>query len=295
VLIKRRDAVTALLTGLVAPFLPKVAWAARKRATAPDFAAIERSVSGRLGVAVLDEASGERLAHRSAERFPMCSTFKWLLGAQVLSRVDSGQEQLDRILPYGERELLAYAPVTRAHVHEGGMSVADLMAAAIQQSDNTAANLLLKTVGSPASLTAYLRRLGDGTTRLDRAEPELNSAAPGDPRDTTTPAAMLETMRVLLVGDRLSGSSRERLLALLEGSMTGSKRLRAGFPASWRVGDKTGTGEHGSTNDIAIAWPAGRKELLLTAYLTETSASDSAREGALAQVAREVTQWIESL
>jgi beta-lactamase class A len=175
------------------------------------------------------------------------------------------------------------------------MNVSDLIAAAIQYSDNTAANLLLNTVGGPASLTAYLRQIGDGVTRLDRIEPDLNSATPGDQRDTTTPGAMMADMRALLVEGHLEGASRDRLLGWLVGNTTGAAKLRAGLPSAWRVGDKTGTGDHGSTNDVAIVWPTGRRQLLVAAYLTETTASEAARNEALAQVGQQVARWVEGL
>jgi beta-lactamase class A len=291
----RRDAVVALLSGLTAPLRIGAGRSAQRPAGVPDFADIEKRVAGRLGVAVLDVASRRHLEYRAAERFPMCSTFKWLLGAQVLSRVDSGHERLERVVAFGERDLLDYAPVTRAHVREGGMAVSDLVAAAIQYSDNTAANLLLGTVGGPAALTAYLRQIGDRTTRLDRIEPDLNSAIPGDKRDTTTPGAMLANMNALLVGDRLTDASRNRLVAWLEGNTTGAARLRAGLPSTWRVGDKTGSGGHGSTNDVAITWPTGRGPLLMAVYLTGTDASEGARNEAIAQVGQQVARWMGDL
>src|SRR6266550_6051422 len=195
----RRDAVAALLGGLASPFVGDLETVARECAPAPDFAAIEQHVAGRLGVAALDTATGRRLAYRADERFALCSTFKWLLGAQVLARAEAGVEQLSRVVRYAETDLLEYAPVTRAHVR-GGMTISELVSAAIRYSDNTAANLLLQTIGGPASFTAYLRRLGDRITRLDRVEPDLNSAIPGDARDTTTPNAMVANLRVVLLG-----------------------------------------------------------------------------------------------
>src|SRR6266545_4321821 len=272
-LMHRRDAVAALLGGLVSPLVLH---------PAPDFGRIERQVSGRLGVAVLDTATGRRLAYRADERFAMCSTFKWLLGAQILSRADAGKEQLSRVVHYGETDLLEYAPVTRVHVREGGMTVSELVSAAIQYSDNTAANLLLQTIGGPASFTAYVRQLGDRITRLDRVEPDLNSAEPGDARDTTTPNAMVANMNRLLLGNSLRVASRDQLLSWLIASTTGVDRLRAGVPTTWRVGDKTGTGAHGAMNDLAIMWPPGREPVLVAAYLTETNAPSQDRSAALA-------------
>jgi len=230
--------------------------------------------------------------HRADERFPMCSTFKWLLAAQVLSRVDAGEERLSRFVRYGHSDLLEYAPVTRAHVSHGGMSIAALAAAAVESSDNTAANLLLRTVGGPASHTAFLRRIGDRVTRLDRLEPELNSAEPADVRDTTTPNAMIGGMQELLIGNRLRTLSRQRLLSWLTASKTGADRLRAGVPTSWRIRDKTGTGAHGATSDVAIIWPPGRPPILVAAYLAESKAGMRDRNAALADVGRTIASWI---
>jgi beta-lactamase class A len=252
--------------------------------------AIEARIGGQLGVAAIDTDSGRRVAYREDERFPMCSTFKSLLAAQVLARVDTGSERLDRIIPYGPADLLDYAPVTRAHVTEGGMTVEALAAAAVEQSDNTAANLLLATTDGPAGLTQYLRSIGDPLTRLDRFEPMLNSADPGDDRDTTTPAAMLSDLRVLLLGTTLTLSSRDRLVNWLIASTTGAAKLRAGLPAGWRVGDKTGTGAHGSNNDVAVAWPSGRGPILMAAYSVGSSATQAERDAGLAEVAR-IVAW----
>ncbi|HET9982020.1 MAG TPA: class A beta-lactamase [Longimicrobiales bacterium] len=289
----RRDFILAALAALTGPMAAgRAETTGSSRRFRQRLADIERRVAGRLGVAVLDVGTGRRLGYREHERFPMCSTFKWLLVAQVLSRVDRGEERLERRVPYGPSDLLEYAPVTREHVSEGAMSVSALCDAAIRYSDNTAANLLLPTVGGPAGLTAYLRGIGDPATRLDRMEPELNSAVPGDPRDTTTPAAMLANLRRVLLGRELSDASRERLLGWLVGNTTGAAKLRAGLPGHWRVGDKTGMGEHGATNDVAIVWPARGAPLLVAAYLTESMVPVDARNEALADVGRLVTDRV---
>jgi beta-lactamase class A len=263
-----------------------------EQASVSDLATIERAVGGRLGVVALDVESGARLAHRPSERFPMCSTFKWLLAAQVLARVDSHDEDLDRIIQYGPADLLEYAPITRQHVSDGGMTVSALLKAAVEYSDNTAANLLLATVGGPSALTGFLRHLGDRVTRLDRVEPDLNSAIPGDLRDTTTPEAMAADLRMILLGNALTMSSRDRLIGLLERNTTGAERLRAGFPTTWRVGDKTGTGSNGSTNDVAVVWPGSDSPALIAAFLTQTRAAAADRNAALAQVGRLAAAWI---
>ena len=214
------------------------------------------------------------------------STFKFLAAALVLARVDRGQEQLDRRIVFSDKDLVTYSPVTKDHVGPAGMSVADICAAAVTLSDNTAGNLMLASFGGPAALTAYARSLGDGLTRLDRIETALNEAAPGDPRDTTTPNAMLGDMQRLLVGDALSAESRRHLTQWLLASKTGTKRIRAGLPSDWRVGDKTGGGDNGTTNDIAVAWPPGRAPILVAVYFTGSTMADDARSAVIADAGR---------
>jgi beta-lactamase class A len=249
------------------------------------FAALERSVGGRLGVAAVDTARGTRVSYRADERFPMCSTFKLPLVAAVLQRVDAGQEQLGRHVSYDQAAVLEYAPTTSQHVGDG-MSVEQLCEASIVVSDNTAANLLLETLGGPAGMTKFFRSIGDATSRLDRNEPMLNTAIEGDERDTTTPNAMLASMNELLLGAVLSAASRERLQGWLVASTTGGKRLRAGLPADFRVGDKTGTGNHGATNDVAIVWPNAKPALLIATYSVGSSASTERLSEMLASAAR---------
>ncbi len=254
------------------------------------FKAIEKGIGGRLGVAALNTGTGLSLGYRSAELFPMCSTFKFLLAACILRRVESGSEQMDRTISFTGKDLLGYAPVTRSHLHQGAITVYELCAAAVEVSDNTAANLLLAQIGGPIGLTKFIRSLGDQVTRLDRTEPELNSAVPGDPRDTTSPDAMLGSMGKLLNGNALTASSRTQLTVWLEQSTTGTQRLRAGVPADWRGGDKTGTGEHGAMGDIGIFGPPGQKPILSAAYQMEGQASTDQREQAIAAVGRVVAQ-----
>ena len=264
--------------------------AATKTVASDAWVAIERGARGRLGVAVLDTASGRIDGHRLDERFPMCSTFKWLAAALVLQRVDAGRERLDRRVAVDTTRLPPYSPATERAA--GTLSVAELCEAAVTLSDNGAANLLLADFGGPAALTAFARTLGDPATRLDRIEPDMSESRPGDPRDTTTPRGMATALRAALFGPALSPASREQLAQWLVDAKTGAKRLRAGLPSGWRVGDKTGTGAHGSTNDVAVVWPTGRAPIVIAAYLTETRADEGVRNGALAQVGRVAAQRV---
>jgi len=250
------------------------------------FATLEHKHGGRLGVAILDSAGTKVISYRGSERFAHCSTFKFLAAAFVLTRIDRKEEKLTRRIVYSKDYLVTYSPTTEKHTGKDGLSVGELCEAALTLSDNSAANLLLDSFGGPAGLTAYARSLGDKVTRFDRRETKLNEATPGDPRDTSTPVAMVENIRKIILGNALSASSRKQLTAWILANKTGDKRLRAGLPKGWRVGDKTGTGDHNSTNDIAVIWPPGRPPIIVTAYYTESLAPISEREAVLAEVGR---------
>ncbi len=295
IMVSRRMALAGSLLAVPAlASLPKEARAQAGRDAGARLAELERAQGGRLGVAVLDLATGARIGHRADERFLLCSTFKALAAAFVLARVDQKKEQLDRRVVFSRKDIVATGPSVIEHrVGGAGITMAELCDAAVTYSDNTAGNLLLASFGGPPALTAFLRSLGDEVSRLDRTEPELNAyAGPGDPRDTTTPAAVLETLRKLLFGDALSRRSRDQLAAWLITNKTGDTRLRAGFPADWLVGDKTGTGgnKEKSTNDVAIAWPPGRGAVIVTAYCELPSASFEQRNAVVAEIGRIVSQ-----
>lgn len=243
----------------------------------PRFGELEQQLGpgGRLGFYALDVGSGRTLAHRADERFALCSTFKLLLAAAVLRQVDTGELELSHEVRFGRADIVEPAPAAlaalAAHADAkgaGAMTVEDLCAAVIVEGDNTAANLLMPLVMGAEGLTYFLRARGDAITRLDRPEPDLNANLPDDPRDTTTPAAIVATMRRLLLGDVLAPSSRQRLVDWMIACKTGTTRLRAGLPAGWRCGDKTGAGGNGAVNDIAIVYPPSGGPLLLACYLS---------------------------
>ena len=235
-------------------------------------AVLEARSGGRLGVCLIDGASGEnRLLYRAGERFPMCSTFKLMLAGAVLAKAVREPGLLESSLPIAATDLVNYSPLTEKRVG-AGMSVEELCRAALQYSDNTAANLLIRLLGEPASVTAFARSIGDGDFRLDRWETELNSAVPGDVRDTTTPAAMAASLRALGLGEALPIGERRRLDGWLQGNTTGGKRIRAGLPAGWSIGDKTGSGDYGTTNDIAILRSPRGQSYTLAVYFTQPRA-----------------------
>jgi beta-lactamase class A len=286
--------VAVLFLLLAASSSPDGSTVANTPTTTSDFArsiaAIEAKTGGRIGVAALDPGNGNRLDYRSGERFPMCSTFKFLAAAAVLNRVDAGKENLERFIPYGAKDILEYAPVAKAHIRDGGMTLSALCAAAIEQSDNTAGNLLLDTIGGPAGLTDFARSLGDQMTRLDRKEPELNTASPGDERDTTTPAAICSNIQRLLLDKLLSESSRHQLEGWLQHNETGALMIRAAVPKTWSVGDKTGRCANGATHDIAILRPPGRAPIVIAIYSIGSRAPADDRAAAIAEAARIVLE-----
>lgn len=218
----------------------------------------------------------------------MCSTFKLLAAAAVLRRVDRGEDNLDRFVHYTQADILEYAPVTKQHVAEGGMKLGALCEAAIEQSDNTAGNLLLQAIGGPAGLTKFARSLGDNTTRLDRMEPELNVSKDGDDRDTTSSAAMSNDLVRLITSDVLSEKSRDLLQNWLLKNETGPTLIRAGVPKDWRVGDKTGRSGQGATNDVAVLYPPNGARIFIAIYATAPSLSDEKRSELVANLTREV-------
>lgn len=279
---------TLLLAASVLPLAGAcTAWSgARSQSSAEaQLAELERASGGRLGVAGFNTGSGVRLQHRAHERFPLCSTFKLMLAAAVLERSTRDGSLLSRNVSYGKGDLIDHSPITEKHVATG-MTVAAMCAATIQYSDNAAANLLLKELGGPATVTAFARGIGDQTFRLDRTEPELNTSIPGDPRDTTTPSAMSDSIQRLVLGDALGAAQRDQLKTWLLGNTTSTERFLAGVPAGWKVGDKTGSGSYGSTNDVGVLWPPAGAPIVLSVYLTFPQKDAKGRNDVIASAAR---------
>ncbi len=253
---------------------------------------LEKRSGGRLGVAVLNTATGQLAGNRLDERFAMCSTFKALAVAFTLSRVDHGQEQLDRRIFFKEGDLVTPFKATKPHLADG-MTIEQLCEAALIVSDSTAANLLLASFGGPAALTGYLRSLGDPVTRLDRIELDLNIVKPGETHDTTSPRAMVATLQKIILGDALSAASRAKLTNWMIASKdAAAQRLRVGLPNGWRIANKPGTWNGISTNDIGVIFPPGRDPIVVAAYLGEAPGSIKDQEAILAEVARIVAEEI---
>ncbi|WP_109483811.1 class A beta-lactamase [Paraburkholderia sp. C35] len=234
------------------------------------FQKLEQRSEGRLGVAALNTADGSYVGYRESERFPMCSTFKLVATAWVLKRSMAERGLLDERVRFGEADLVANSPITRRHVREG-MSIGELCAAALQYSDNTAANLLLTALGGSEVLNEFARGIGDEWFNLVRVETEVNASVPGDMRDTTSPRAMMLDVQKFLLSDEVLGlQQREQLKTWMLGNTTGAARIRAAVPVSsgWRVADKTGSGDYGTANDVAVVYPPAAEPLVLAVYFT---------------------------
>lgn len=246
-------------------------------------AAVAARLGGRVGLSVRAEGREIRGFHGD-ERFAMCSTFKAAAAAALLARVDRGEESLDRRVAIGRGDLIEWSPVTEKRIGPGGMPLGELCEAAIAWSDNTAANCILEAIGGPAGLTAFLRGTGDDVTRLDRNEPTLNEAAPGDPRDTTSPAAMAATLERLAFGSVLAPASRARLLGWMRGDRVADGLFRAGMPKDWVIADKTGSGNNGARGIIAVVERPKGPALTIALYFAETKADMASRNAAAAEI-----------
>lgn len=292
-MLTRREAV---VTGAALIALPAAGRADPRTRFLDKLRTLERGLGlgARIGVSLIDPVTGRNAAYRATERFPMCSTFKLLVVGQTLQRADRGIEHLAREVAIPAKTFPT-SPVTQKYAG-GTLPVRELCSAAMTQSDNTAANLLLQRVGGPAALTRFLRASGDAVTRLDRYETELNEGTPGDPRDTTTPAAMLDTMRRLTFGTILKPESRRQLMFWMANTLTGAGKLKKNLPSGWTVGDRTGAGGYNSNNDIALIWPAGRdphRPLFVTAYITGGPGDDAlARNPAHARIGELIVELL---
>jgi beta-lactamase class A len=297
-MITRRTFLTSSAAASVMFALPSGASATSRRFDAAERLRRLEVGQARLGVCFLDTSTGETSGNRMDERFAMCSTFKLAMVAACLREADEGRLNLEEILPYSATDLLAWAPVTRKHLAKGGLSIATLAHAAQEMSDGVAANLLVKRLGGPAAVTKKFREMGDTVTRLDRYEPDLGMVLSADVRDTTSPLAYAQLVSRITTGTILQRGSQERLLRWMQNTNTGAYRLRAGLPADWRSGDKTGTGRtEGTTNkcnDVAITFPPGKNPIIIAAYFDSgeyTTQIERRHEAVLAEVGKIAAEW----
>ena len=250
-----------------------------------ELADLESLSGGRIGLSAANTANNMRIQYRASERFPLCSTAKLMAVSAILKRSMIDNKFLQQKIVYTKKDLVAYSPITEKYLAEG-MTISDLCEAAMIKSDNTAMNLLTNKLGGTQAVTLFARSIGDTAFRLDRLEPELNSAIPDDLRDTTTPAAMEKSLAQLCTGDALALPQRKQLLDWLKRNTTGDSRIRAGVPKDWIVGDKTGTGDYGTTNDVAIIWPPKHAPLVVAIYFTQNEKGAAPKNDVIESVTR---------
>jgi beta-lactamase class A len=250
---------------------------------------VESQYGLRLGVYAVNVHTGQTMSYRADERFAMMSTFKAYAAAALLREHRLSSGYFDKLITYTEADLVMNSPVTSARVATG-MTVAELCEATITVSDNTAVNLLLREMGGPQAITEFARAIKDTRTRLDRWEPEMSEAVPGDIRDTTTPAAMGEGFRALVLGDALREPEKQQLTAWLLANKTGDERIRAGLPPDWKTADKTGSGGYGSANDIAITWTPDGTPLVIAIMTTKEAADADYESPPIAAAAKVVAE-----
>ncbi|MEB7885463.1 FONA family class A beta-lactamase [Serratia fonticola] len=284
---------TTLMVATVMPLLFGSAslWAQPANAKAniqQQLSELEKNSGGRLGVALIDTADNSQILYRGDERFPMCSTSKVMAVSALLKQSETDKNLLAKRMEIKQSDLVNYNPIAEKHL-DTGMTLAEFSAATIQYSDNTAMNKILEHLGGPAKVTEFARTIGDKTFRLDRTEPTLNTAIPGDKRDTTSPMAMAKSLQNLTLGKALAEPQRAQLVEWMKGNTTGGASIRAGLPTTWVVGDKTGSGDYGTTNDIAVIWPANHAPLVLVTYFTQPQQNAEARKDVLAAAAKIVT------
>ncbi|MFF9563366.1 class A beta-lactamase [Leifsonia sp. NPDC014704] len=249
----------------------------RSESAARALAELESQYGATLGVSAVDTGTGRSVGYRQDDRFAYASTSKVFLAGAVLAR--SSDEQLDATVPYTSDDLVSYSPVTETMAGVG-MPLRDIIAAALQKSDNTAANLLFRHLGGPAELEKSLRALGDETTEVERTEPDLNEAAPGDPRDTSTPRALATDLRAYALGDELPADRRKLLVDGMTGNATGDLLIRAGAPSGWTVSDKSGAASYGTRNDIAVLTAPGHAPVVMV-VLSRKADKDATYDNAL--------------
>lgn len=252
---------------------------------------LENKSGGKLGLTVVDTSDGTTYSWRGDEKFPLCSTSKVMVVAAILKKSESNTNLLAKKITINKSDMVNYNPITSKYI-DSSMTITELSKAALQYSDNAAMNKLLSYLGGPRYATQFARTIGDKAYRLDRNEPGLNTAIPGDSRDTTTPSAMAETLNKLILGNALKKEQKAKLTEWMKGNTTGLNSIKAGLPAEWIVADKTGSGDYGTTNDVAVIWPKNHAPVILTTYFTQPEKDASARKDVLASAAKLIAEAI---
>lgn len=282
--------------------LPAQAAPSTAEALRQELIQLEAVHDGRIGVALLDTGSGTLFEHRGHERFPLCSTFKFMAVAALLHKAQSDPALLSRRVHFTRKDIVPFSPVIAGYL-KSGITLKQICAAMLINSDNSAANLLLQELGTlaglgkeggPEAVTAFARSIGDDAFRIDRMEPEMNDAAPDDPRDTSTPVAMMQSLHQLTTTDILTPRHRQQLVDWMHACKTGNTRIRAGTPKGWVVANKTGTGGYGAVNDVAVIWPPGKSALILGIFFARDRNNAEGKSALVAEITRRMLRAVRS-
>ena len=269
---------------VVASFIPAHVFAIDTTKLIEAVQAEENALQARVGMAVFDVNTGTTWQYRGDERFPLNSTHKIFSCAALLAKIDEKSLSLDQSVSISKEMLVTYSPITEKSLSPETVTFGKICQAAVSYSDNTAANVVFDAIGGATGFNAYMRSIGDEETQLDRKEPELNEGTPGDVRDTTTPNAMVNSLRKILLGDALSVSSRSQLTQWMLDDQVAGALLRASLPSDWKIADKTGAGGYGSRSIVAVIWPPSKQPLVVGIYITQTKASMQASNQAIARI-----------
>jgi len=250
------------------------------------FATLEASSGGRLGVAAIDTATHREIQYRGDQRFPMGCTSKVMGVAAILKKSMTDSQYLQQNVKYQKKDLVNWTPITEKFLAQG-MTVEALCGAAISYSDNTAMNLLTAKLGGPQGINRFARSIGDSSFKLDHWWPDEANGNLFNLQDSSTPNAMARSLQKIALGDVLALPQREKLLTWLKNNTTGNARIRAGVPKEWVVGDKTGSGyEYGTANDIALIWPPNRAPIIVAIFYSSTKKDAPKRNDVIASATR---------
>ena len=273
-----------VLVCVVASFIPTPVFALDTTKLIQAVQSEESALQARVGMTVFDANTGTTWNYRGDERFPLNSTHKTFSCAALLAKVDGKSLSLSQSVSISKEMLVTYSPITEKSLSPETVTLGRICQAAVSYSDNTAANVVFDAIGGATGFNAYMRSIGDEQTRLDRKEPELNEGTPGDVRDTTTPNAIVNSLRKILLDDGLSVSSRSELTQWMLDDQVAGALLRASLPSDWKIADKTGAGGYGSRSIVAVIWPPSKQPLVVGIYITQTKASMQASNQAIARI-----------
>jgi beta-lactamase class A len=245
---------------------------------------LEKTFDGKIGVYAIDTNTNQTISHRSDERFPTQSTYKFIGAAALLKASAEHKVSLNKVIHYTKNDLISWQPVTPLHLNTG-MSLEALAEATVTYSDTPAMNIITKSMGGPTFVSDFAHSIGNASFNITHYEGNLNSN-PADNSDTSTPKDMAMSLKKILLGSVLPLRLKNELLTWMRNCTTGYQRIRAGTTNGFAVADKTGSGDYGVANDIGILWSPTCKPIVLSIYTIQNKADATRRDDILAQATK---------